>query len=125
MFGAVDNIILQRLRQSSEERAIAGYSHYECLVLLRVSLRVKESLLGYNVELYVHTLLIKVGSDESNKLGKSLHALKRRGVKLLVKESSVGCNTLLELGNRVCGSGRALHVSAGCRTNAVSQGRVS
>ena len=88
-------------------------------------LSIKESLLGYYVKLYVHTLLVEVGADEGNELGKSLHALKRRGVELLVKESSVGCNTLLELGNRVCGSGRALHVSAGCRTNAVSQGRVS
>ena len=82
---------------------------------------IEKSLSRYNVELHVHTLLVKVGTDECGELHKTAHALKCGGMELLVKKRTVGCNALLQLCNRVCGRGGTLHIPSGCGADTVGK----
>ena len=85
---------------------------------------IEEGFSRYDIELHMHTLLVKVRTDECGEFHKSAHTLKCRGMELLVKECTVGCHALLQLCNRVCGCGGTLHISARCGADTVRKGCV-
>ena len=85
---------------------------------------VKQRILGYDVVLYVHTLLIEEGAQVSHELFQTLHARERGGVELLVEQRAVGGCCVVEAGYGVSGCGRTEYVSARCRAYAVCDGGV-
>ena len=68
----------------------------------------------------MHTLLIKEGTDQSNKFFQTFSACKCRRMELLVKQCSVGYNEVIQSGNRSCCCGWSLNILS-CRwRNAIS-----
>ena len=73
----------------------------------------------------MHTLLVKEAANERNELEQSCLACKSGGMELLVKERTVGGDTVVKLGYGVCRRRRTAHVSARCGTDTVRDRRVS
>ena len=85
---------------------------------------VKQRILGDNVVLDVHALLIEEGTQVGDELFQSAHAGQSRGMELLVEQRAVGGSCVVEAGYRVGGCGRAERISAGRRAYTVRNGGV-
>ena len=82
------------------------------LVILRMLLRIQKCLSADYVKLHMHTLLVKVGTDQCYKFLQAFSSGKCRWMEFLVKQSTIGNNEMIQLGNRACGSGRTIYILA-------------
>ena len=66
LFGTINNIFLQGSRKRRKQSTVACNTHNKRLVFFGVLLRVQKGFAGDYVKLYVHTLLVEIGTDKRN-----------------------------------------------------------
>ena len=75
-------------------------------------LSIQKCLSVDNIELHVHTLLIKVSTDQCYKFLQALSSCKCRRMEFLIEQCSVGYDKVIQTGYGSCCCCRALHILA-------------
>ena len=77
-----------------------------------MGLGVQKRLPVHHIELHMAALLVKIGADQRHEILQSLLPAQRRGMEFLVKQSTVGRNTVVQLGHGVRRRGGPQYVLA-------------